>query len=171
MDAIVATQIKPAEEPQIIESAKSALATSLSEENVFVEAIFGTPVVGNRGLELAIGKNHLGEEVKILKDEMAEMQNAIGELRSIVADLQEGSEGYKAIRNRFLSHFSKHKMSEDQTAQDYEKWIPEGDEAAHHGNCKYDAKLYSGKNARRDFSVYKALYGLSPGEVMLSVGK
>jgi len=72
--------VKPTDELKVLE-AKSALITP------------GTPVVGNwRGIELAVGKVHLGEEVKILKDQIIEMQNTIVELRSAVADLQE-SEG------------------------------------------------------------------------------
>ena len=46
--------------------------------------------------------------------------------------------------------------------------LQKGIEAAHHGNCKYRRDYTAEK---MHFSVYKAVYGLSQGEVMLSVGK
>jgi hypothetical protein len=88
----------------------------------------------------------------------------------LLADLKTSSDGYKALRNRFLSVFKRRTMPEQLSNSDND-FISGGNAASHSGDCLYDAKLYFETRARRDYNVYAAIYGLAPGVVATAIGK
>ncbi|KAG0137735.1 hypothetical protein HOY82DRAFT_477327 [Tuber indicum] len=67
------------------------------------------------------------------------------------------------LRNRFISTF-KRDVLKCGTAQD-KTLISEGNEYAHGGDAKADARLYSGPSCRKDVYAFETLYGVSPETV------
>jgi polyhydroxyalkanoate synthesis regulator phasin len=114
----------------------------------------------------------LKRETAALKRETAALKRETADLAALkceIAGLKTASEGYRIIRNRFLS-VCKIKMNIKLLKSDHD-WIVGGNAASHNGDCIFDAKLYFGTKARQDHKAYSAIYGLSPGAVSTTIGK
>ena len=74
-----------------------------------------------------------------------------------IEDLQQESSESRAIRQRFLDTYRRDILGVDLASY---KFITEGNEAAHGGNCWSDLLLYD-KGLRSDETTFISLYGLS----------
>jgi len=80
-----------------------------------------------------------------------------------ISNLESNNAAFTGIRNRFLSVFKRTKYGEGALNGADEKWISAGNNEAHGGNAKFDSTLYT--TERKDYNVYKTLYGIHPSIV------
>jgi hypothetical protein len=85
-----------------------------------------------------------------------------------ISTLESSNTTFIGVRHRFLSVFKWTKFGEDALNNADTKWITAGNEEAHGGNVKFDSALYT--TQRKDYNVYKALYGVYPA-IVNSLGK
>jgi len=162
-----------------------------------VQPIQGVPTAGNpKGLRYATTKNTLINDICSIKIRLTNVEKTNSALQQanlkleaanlkleqayktlqqkmdvqecLLADLKTFSDGYKALRNRFLSVFKRRTVPEQLSNSDKD-FISGGNAASHNGDCLYDAKLYFETRARRDYNVYAAIYGLAPGVVATAI--
>jgi len=133
------------------------------EEEHHVKDVRGEPFAGNhRGLSRA----GLLERVRVLEQQVAEIPSLeikVGSLEDCVSSLTCSLDVYNPLRNRFISAFKRDKLG-NATDRDREI-IGAGNRWARKGDAVADAQLYQGPNGRRDFPVFKKLYGLLPETV------
>lgn len=123
----------------------------------------GALVVTNpRGLSYA-------QYPKTIRDleEMAEILKTPSNPDAMQVTEESGSpdllQGYKAIRNRFISVYARDKLGNPAGG---DRFIKRRNDIAHGGDAVFDAKLYQGIGGRADSEVFEKLYGFSPGEVL-----
>ncbi|WEW58687.1 hypothetical protein PRK78_004155 [Emydomyces testavorans] len=75
-----------------------------------------------------------------------------------IAILKESSEGFRKIRNRFISTYRRDVRQLEPVEM---KTITSGNAAAHNGDVIADASLYK-LGIRRDIDIFSDLYGISP---------
>lgn len=148
----------------MIERAKCQLKFTIDSEPLHIEDVHSDLVVGN---PLALEYAHARAERKAFETRLSTIEADNGQLKqqfehlqNQVHDLQKSVDGFRDLRNRFISNFKRDKLR-NITDTDIQRIIS-GNQCAHSGNCKRDAELYEPPNARRDFDVYVALYGLNP---------
>jgi len=144
-------------------TANKALEQILRREELHIKNVRGKPYVGNcAGLNIARSATRLGEMEKRLNSQ----QKIVDELKGKVLKLQIPSEGYKRVRNRFLSTFKRNILKRLVNLD--RKVILEGNYTAHLSDVGVDATLYIspgggyGRPVRKDRNTFKALYGLDP---------
>ncbi|KAG0125509.1 hypothetical protein HOY82DRAFT_571598, partial [Tuber indicum] len=105
------------------------------------------------------------EKTSSQQEELTSFKTQVRELNERVLTLRMSSEGYRKLRNRFLTSF-KSRMLKIQSTMDSEI-IQEGNNSAYRGDVLVDATLYISseegqEEQRNDTFTFKALYGLEP---------
>ena len=98
------------------------------------------------------------------QEKTASQKKELDELREKVLDLEKPPEGYKLLRNRFMTHFNRYYLGK------FDNWdkniVLAGNIAAHQSDIKVDAMLYlspgPGRQQRKDPDAFQALYGVQP---------
>ncbi|KAG0133429.1 hypothetical protein HOY82DRAFT_482822 [Tuber indicum] len=98
-------------------------------------------------------------QLAICKEKIASLELHNATLEDHIKVSRNSDRDQSRLRNRFLSTF-KRDVLKCSTAQD-RTLISEGNECAHGGDAKVDARLYRGPNGRRDVYAFETLYGLS----------
>ena len=150
-------------------TARKSLKKIVHQEDLHINTVINKPVVGNRlGLNLAhtiANKlNKLEKKVSSGQKKTASQKKELDELREKVLDLEKPSEGYKLVRNRFMTKFNRGYLGK------FSNWdkhiLLAGNIAAHQGDVKVDAMLYlssgPGRKQRKDTNAFQALYGVQP---------
>ncbi|KAG0133430.1 hypothetical protein HOY82DRAFT_641116, partial [Tuber indicum] len=102
-------------------------------------------------------------QLAIYKEKIASLELHNATLEDHIKVSQNSDRDQSRLRNRFISTF-KRDVLKCGTAQD-RVLISEGNECAHGGDAKADARLYRGPSGRRDVDAFETLYGLSPETV------
>ncbi|KAG0133731.1 hypothetical protein HOY82DRAFT_555483 [Tuber indicum] len=95
-----------------------------------------------------------------LTSDLASHKIQINSLQSQVGDLTLSLEAHALARHQFISTFKRDKFG-GMTDADW-KFIASGNNTAHGGDAIADARLYTGRQPRRDYTAYKELYGIQP---------
>jgi len=132
-------------------------------------------LVGNhRGLNRfeagrAIAARIAAQDARIAAQDarIATQESTIALLLGLVTDLTTSHDAYKALRNRFISTYKRDVLI-NQTETD-RRILAAGITLTDEGDAVGDALLYQlvGPGARRDYFVFKKLYGLDPGVLRL----
>ncbi|KAG0133437.1 hypothetical protein HOY82DRAFT_641135 [Tuber indicum] len=102
-------------------------------------------------------------QLAICKEKIAALELHNATLKDHIKVSRNSDRDQSRLRNRFVSTF-KRDVLKCSTTQD-RTFISEGNECAHGGDAKVDARLYRGLNGRRDVYAFEKLYGLSPETV------
>ena len=113
---------------------------------------------------LLIRVRALEEEVTSQKEKITSHKIKISSLEDRVRSLTISLDAYKLLRNRFISTFKRDKLANATEAD--RRIIAEGSGWVHGGDAIVDAELYQGMAGRRDFQVFKKLYGMDPSIVL-----
>ena len=155
------------------EMRRSALQRELAHELEIEDA--DEQLVGNhRGLNRfeagrAIAARIAAQDARIAAQDarIATQESTIALLLGLVTDLTTSHDAYKALRNRFISTYKRDVLI-NQTETD-RRILAAGITLTDEGDAVGDALLYQlvGPGARRDYFVFKKLYGLDPGVLRL----
>ena len=96
-----------------------------------------------------------------LRNEVGEYKRRISSLEDRERQLVQTSNGYLAIRRRFLDLYKRDVMKEVKIS----KAIHDGNLVAHEGDAIGDAVLFN-RDQRTDLRIYWELYGLSCDQVL-----
>lgn len=102
-------------------------------------------------------------QLKEHQNEIKEHQNEITSLKGQVGRLIQSSEGYLAIRRRFLDVYQRDIKGNEELKGS--KAIQTGNLGAHEGDALGDAVLFE-HDGRSDRRLYRELYGLDFGQVL-----
>jgi len=169
-DAVLATRIEMEGEEEMAQAGQQALQQEPDENQPEVQETRGTLAVGNRrGLNIVAQLVALGDSIAALQQEIAALQqeNAaqytmIWSLQGQVAGLTLSLDSYKGVRNRFISTYKRDVLKR---ATDADRLIiASGSASAHGGDAAADALLYT-QGLRKDYHIYRKLYGIDPGVV------
>jgi len=149
-------------------TAKKGLRQVLKREELHIQNVMNQPVVGNwLGLGIAGIAGRLTALEKKFSEEKEKTEKELDELREEVINLQIPSEGYKLIRNRFMTNFNRHYRKKFHSWD--RKIVSAGNLAVHQSDVQVDATLYTspgpGRLQREDLDAFHALYGLHPKTV------
>ena len=128
-------------------------------------------VYGNSaGLTLLGELEELKESMTLLQKRVAESETTIEGHRKEIAELQTrvgyltaSSEGYLAIRRRFLDVYKRDIKSMEELRNP--RAIRNGNVVAHEGDALSDAVVFD-RDRRSDRSTFRELYGLEYGQVL-----
>ena len=141
--------------------ARKSLKKLAHREDLQIANVMNEPVVGNfLGLNIV----HIASRLATLEGEFASQKQELNSLREEVHNLQKPSEGYKLVRNRFMTQFNRYYLGK------YDSWDKNialaRNIAAHQSDVKVDATLYlspgPGRQQRKDPDAFQALYGVQP---------
>lgn len=142
-------------------TARKALKQLVQREDLHIKNVVGKPFVGNRlGLDLA----HIATRLATLEWKFSLEERKTADLKEEVLDQQRPSEGYKIIRNRFMTKFNRVYLKKYDDLDS--KIVSAGNLAAHQCDINVDAMLYMsagpGRHQRTDPDAFQALYGVQP---------
>ena len=108
----------------------------------------------------------LESEISQLKLRDDSQQAQLDSQQARINTLEEASQGFRNIRNRFLETYKRDWY--DRPGQQSHVLIQQGNTSAHGGNAAVDSLLYTDpfmSPSRSDERVYVSLYGLTPNQV------
>ncbi|PUU80230.1 hypothetical protein B9Z19DRAFT_1021720 [Tuber borchii] len=151
----------------MIDSARKSLKAALYHDELLVDRDIPQLAVENRGgLELAAFPDRvhvLESTVATLVKKISILDGTVASLQGQVDDLTVNSKSYLFVRHRFLVFYKR----QNQTLDDFDRGcIDKGNGIAHAGDARADAQLYRGPECRKDFNIYKQLYGFHPDIVL-----